>query len=63
MDTGIVEEVSVLSLSLAVYIEIGSLCTRNTILDVLRRFPTEAQHCTEMVNFRQKRISDIKVTE
>lgn len=66
MDTGIVEEMSVLILSQAVYIDIGSLCARNTILDVLRWFPTETYifyHCTEMVNFRQKLISDIIVTK
>lgn len=41
MDTEIVQEMSVLILSQAVRIEIGSLCTRSIILEVLRWFPTE----------------------
>lgn len=53
---------SALILSYIVYVEIGSLCARNTTLEVLRWFPSEVKHRTETGHFRQKRISNITVT-
>lgn len=59
---GTVQEMSALILSYILYVEIGSLCARNTTLEVLRWFPSEVKHRTETGHFRQKRISNITVT-